>query len=89
MNTLNALQTQQVSGGFQVPNANEKLLVSLKTESSCKAATGNTAMTFTPSHPEGMLVHLTRFNANFMTPSDSLSEDQPLFAGLNDQGGIV
>jgi hypothetical protein len=87
MNTLNNIQTQQVSGGCRTPNTNEKLLATFKVESSTNVLTGTTAKTFSPSHPEGMLVHLTRFDTNLMAPSDSLSEDEPLFPGLNDQGG--
>lgn len=86
MKTLETSQIQQVSGGQMPQGIDNKAQAAFKVEASTKTPNGITATTFSPSHPEGMLVHLTRFDALFMAPSDSLSEDQPLFPGLNDQG---
>lgn len=89
MKTLNAGQMQHVAGGLMPQTIDNKLQAPLKVESSTNIPTGTTAMSFSPSHPEGMRVRLIRFDANFMAPSDSLREDPPLFPGLNDQGGMV
>jgi hypothetical protein len=46
-------------------------------------------MRASPTHPNGVAIPLHRIDENFLTPSDSMSEDTPLFAGINDQGGMV
>ena len=88
MKTLYASQTQHVSGGLLQSSLDKNLQATCKVESLTKTPSGTTAMTFSPSHPEGMLVRLNRFDANFTAPRDDDGEDQPLFPGLNDQGGI-
>ena len=89
MKTLNASQTHHVSGGLLPSSIDKKLQPTCKVESSNKTLSGMTAMTFSPSHPEGMLVRLNRFDANFTAPRDYDGEDQPLFLGFNDQGGAT
>ena len=89
MKTLDATQIHFVAGGLLPSSVDENLQATCKVESSTKTPSGTTAMTFSPSHPEGMLVRLNRFDAIFMAPNDSLGEDQPLFPGLNDHGGVV
>lgn len=89
MKTLNTSQTHQVSGGMLNQSIDEKLQATCKVEPSNKTPTDTTAMTFSPSHPDGMLVRLNRFDAAFTVPGNSEGDDQPLFAGLNDQGGVV
>ena len=56
-----------------------------KVEASTKTHNGITATTYSPAHPGGMLVRLTRFDAIFTAPRNDDGEDQPLFLGLNDQ----
>ena len=89
MKTLNANQTQRVSGGLLTLGIDNKQQGTPKVEPSAKTSTGITVMTFNPSHPEGVLVRLNRFDAIFMAPSESLGEETSQFPGLNDQGGVV
>ena len=89
MKTLSSSQTRHVSGGLSTPDAKHGAPATSTVESPSKTQAGWTALTFSPSHPDGLVVRLSRYDAVFMAPSDSLSEDQPLFPGLNDQGGVV
>lgn len=89
MKTLETSQIQQVSG-VQMPHGiDNKLHAAFKAEALTKTPDGITTTTFAPSRSQGMSARLTRFDALFTAPSDSLSEDQPLFPGLNDQGGLA
>jgi hypothetical protein len=100
MNPLTPAQTHQVVGGIQrptpatdinhTPAAFGPLLQPQNTVAVAISAPELAhAMQYTPTHPNGIAIPLHRFDENFLAPSDSLSEDTPLFAGINDQGGIV
>jgi hypothetical protein len=88
MKTLNISETQHVTGGVLARGHGKELFAAAKPATpALGAVSGLTVLTFSPSHHEGMTARLTRFDKDFMAPNEALGEDQPLFAGLNDQGG--
>ena len=89
MKSLETTEIQQVAGGQMPHGVDNKPQAVFKVEASTKTPNDTTATTFRPAHPEGTRVRLKRFDAAFTAPSNSEGDDQPLFAGLNDQGGVV
>lgn len=96
MNILSPINTQFVSAGqlaagdgkHQSAAIQSGLIAAAQAQSSLQQS-AISAITFSPSHPEGMPIHLRRFDVNFMAPSDNESDELSLFPGLNDQGGVV
>ena len=98
MKPLTPAQTHQVVGGMLRPTPPATGTAPLigfgplmQPQSALGIATSGLAhaMRSSPTQPNGIAIPLRRFDENFLAPSDSLSEDAPLFAGINDQGGIV
>ena len=89
MRNLSITELQHVTGGELTQEARKGPYAIPTPAISVAAATGLTAISFSPSYPEGVSVRLGRFDANFVAPRDSLGDELPLFPGLNDQGGVI